>query len=122
MKFINSFDVAEMVIEEATKQFGPLWSLNAENFDIFKQYCFAIDSFIEEIESNGIEISVDDTVMTISVVVFCKNATLLKSSKFFLLAERASRISVSLDENNDLKFEFVFPSLWDKKVYESEEL
>ena len=122
MKFMNSFDVAEMVIEEATKQFSPLWSLNAENFDIFKQYCFAIDYFIEEIESNGIEISVDEIRMTVSVVVFCKNATLLKNSKFFLLAERTLHVSVSLDENNDLKFEFVFPSLWDKKVYESEEL
>ena len=121
MKFMNSFDVAEMVIEEATKQFSPLWSLNAENFDIFKQYCFAIDYFIEEIESNGIEISVDEIRMTVSVVVFCKNATLLKNSKFFLLAERTSHVSVSLDENNDLKFEFVFPSLWDRKVYESEE-
>ena len=122
MKFLNSFDVAEMVIEEATKQFSPLWSLNAENFDIFKQYCFAFDSFLDEIESNGLEISVDEILMTISVVVFCKNATLMKNSKFFLLAERASRVNVSLDENNNLKFEFVFPSLWDRKVYESEEL
>lgn len=38
MSFIKCFDVASMVIDDATERFKPTMRLNAERVDIFKDY------------------------------------------------------------------------------------
>ena len=48
MAFVNCFDVVSMVVEEATKQFAPLWKLDKECNRIFEQYFSVIDSLAEE--------------------------------------------------------------------------
>lgn len=44
MNSIKCFDVAEMVIEEATNRFAPIFKEDTERKDILQQYCEAANS------------------------------------------------------------------------------
>ncbi len=87
MNFVKCFDVAEMVIDEAAKRFNPLWILNTESFETFRQYCSVIDSISDKVEAEALTVSVDEISLQLEITLSC---------------------------NNNLNVNFVFPSLWDK--------
>lgn len=113
---LKCFDIAEMVIGEAAKQFSPIWIVDEEKKEIFKQYCDVLDSISEEFDGEAFEIDVDDVRMTISVKLFCRELTIEdKSHPFYALAKRALSMSFEYEkEDRNMSVEFVFPSIWNK--------
>lgn len=112
---VKSFDVAKMVIDEASSQFGSLWALSDTKLDIFKQYCDCIDDMVDEFGATAISVDVDDINMTIDVAFECPELILEDSRHhFFDLVERSERLSISLGEGNDsIVVKFTFPKLWE---------
>ena len=113
---LKCFDVAEMVIDEATKQFFPIWTVNKEKKEIFKQYCDVLDSISEEFDGEAFEVDIDNAKMTISVKLFCNEFTIEnKSHPLYMLAKRALSMSFAYEkEDRNMSMEFVFPSIWGK--------
>lgn len=113
---LKCFDIAEMVIDEATNQFSPIWIVNDDKKGIFKQYCDVLDSISEEFDGEAFEVDVDDVKMTISVKFFCSEFTIENESHpFYALAKRALSMSFAYEkEDRNMSVEFVFPSIWDK--------
>lgn len=115
MTFVSCFDVVSMVVEEATKQFEPLWKLNKESNKILEQYCSVIDSLAEEFGGESYDVSVDDIAMTITIIMECEDITIeSKTHKFYSLAQRSKALGFSISENGNLNMKFVFPSVWTK--------
>ena len=113
MSFVKCFDVVSMVVEEATKQFAPLWKLHEECNGILGQYCSVIDSLAEEFGGESFDVSVDDVDMTITVVMECADMVIeSKNHKFYIIAQRANSIGFSVSEDGNLNVKFVFPSVW----------
>lgn len=50
MPFVNCFDVMQMVTDEASAQFAPLFCENKEAKAILHQYCDAIDVLAREFD------------------------------------------------------------------------
>lgn len=114
---IRCFDVASPVVKEATKQFGSLWELNPESYDIFKQYCSAIDAMAEEFGGESFEVEVDDTKMTVSISLECFDMQLYNTKhNFYQLTERALKFNFYSSKDNNLVVKFTFPSLWERAV------
>lgn len=113
---LKCFDIAEMVIDEATKQFSPIWIEDEEKKKIFKQYCDTLDSISEEFDGEAFEVDVDDVKMTISVKFFCSEFTIEdESHPFYALAKRALSMSFMYEkEDRNMSVKFVFPSIWEK--------
>lgn len=115
MSFIKCFDVVSMVVEEATKQFAPLWKLNKDRNKILEQYCSVIDSLSEEFGGESFDVAVDDIEMTVTIVMECEDMTIdSKNHKFYSLAQRSNELGFSVSEDGNLNVKFVFPSLWEK--------
>lgn len=115
MSFINCFDAVDMVIEEATKQFHPLWKQNAEKTKILEQYCDEIDKLSNEFGGISFEVNVDDIAMTISITLECQDILITeKSHMFYSLIQRAVAVGFSVSNDGNLNIKFVFPSIWDK--------
>ena len=113
MAFVNCFDVVSMVVEEATKQFSPLWKLDKESNRILEQYCSVIDSLAEEFSGESFDVTVDDIAMTITIVMECEDMTIdSKTHKFYSLAKRSKALGFSVSENGNLNVKFIFPSVW----------
>lgn len=112
---LKCFDIATMVVDEATKQFSPLWKINDKNADILKQYCEAIDLLSNEYNGTAINVFVDEVNMTVDITLTCGDLTIEnKSHIFYQLAERAISVGFSTSEDGELEIKFVFPSLWEK--------
>lgn len=112
---IKCFDAVEMVVEEANKQFSPIWEMNKDNYQILKQYCDVIDKLSKEYEGESYEVEIDDIIMTISITMDCLDMIVDKTNKDFLqIAERAISIGFSTNDDGMLSIKFVFPSLWER--------
>jgi hypothetical protein len=113
---LKCFDIAEMVIDEATKQFFPIWIVNEEKKETFKQYCEALDSISDEFYGEAFDVDVDDAKMAISIKLFCSEFTIEdKSHPFYALAKKSLSMSFAYEkEDRNMSVEFVFPSIWDK--------
>lgn len=115
MNNINCFDVASIVIEEANKQFAPIWRMNTERYCILKQYCDVIDKLCEEYDGESYEVEVDDVNMTISITLVCFDMVIEGiNNNFSILAKRAISLSFASSDEGNLAIKFTFPSLWER--------
>lgn len=115
MSFVNCFDTASMVIEDANERFAPLWKVDLEKLNVFKQYCGAVDLLAEEFDGESYEVEVDEITMEISVALECGEIVIKsKDHVLYELAKRAVRCGFSAASDDNLLVRFVFPSIWDK--------
>lgn len=115
MSSIKCFDVANIVIEEATKRFLPLWNVSNDKLNMLKQYCEAIDFLCENFNGTSYTVEVDDIKMFISVTLSCEdiipeNYFLI----FYVLSNRGISVRFSVSEDSELNVSFLFPSLWER--------
>ena len=112
--FLKCFDVVSMVVGEATSQFAPIWRLNAEKYQILKQYCEALDTIAEEFDGRSFDVKVDDIAMTISITLKCPELIIKSNNhRYCSLAQRAISFGFSVSEDGLLNAKFVFPSVWE---------
>lgn len=115
MNFVKCFDAVDMVVEEANKQFAPLWRLNKEKYKILGQYCQVIDSLSDEFDGVSYDVEIDDIAMTVAVTLECQDINIQQQShKYYSLAQRAITFGFSTSEDGNLNVKFVFQSVWDK--------
>lgn len=112
MSFIKCFDVASMVIEDANERFSPVWKVDEERLNIFKQYCEAIDLLSKEFEGASFEVEIDEQTMEISVVLECDEIIIESDTHtLYELIKRTIRYGFSAS-GDSLLVKFVFPSMW----------
>ena len=112
---VKIFDVAEAVINEACKKFGETFVINAENYEIFKGYCEALDTTLKEFSASTFSVDVDETTKEIEIVFNCEEIIIDdKKHIFYELISRAVSFSVCTPSADVLIVYFKFPSLWDK--------
>lgn len=117
MPELKCFNVASLVIDEATEQFSPLWKVDKEKLTIFNQYCTVIDELVNEFGGLELTVDVDDIKLTISIEVVCEDITIQESKhRFYDLAERAIELSFMKSEDGDVVVRFVFPSIWERVI------
>lgn len=117
MSNVKCYDVVEMVLDEASKQFAPLLRENEERKQILKSYCEVIDSLAEEFNAESFDVEVDDVKMTISIKMECPDITITSERhSFYELVGHAIAVHFLNGEDDLMAVEFVFPSIWEKPV------
>ena len=113
--FIKCFDVVSMVVNEATKQFDPLWEVDSQKYEILKQYCKAIDKLSDEFKGEYFDVEVDDIAMTISIKLGCQDMVIdSKNHIYYELIQRSILFGFSTTTEGLLSINFTFPSIWEK--------
>ena len=109
------YDVANMVIEDANERFRPIWKINNERLEVFKQYCEVVDALAEEFDGESYEVEVDELTMEVIVTLECGEIVVDSFSHiFYELIKRAVKYGFSTSEDGNLLLRFTFPTLWDK--------
>lgn len=116
MNRIKCFDIVDMVLQDATLQFSPVWMENTEKKNVLKEYCNALDKICEEFNGEAFEVEVDENDMTISIKMFCYEMTIeSKRHLFYELVRRSKLLDFEYDQEDDnMSIRFVFPSIWSK--------
>lgn len=108
------YDIAESVIDEATKQFHRMTE-SPKGKELLKSLCEKIDVFIDAVDADGFSIVVDEATTEISLYVLCpefviedKNHSLLN----VLSSSAEFHLRKSEDVEDDVEFQFVVPGIW----------
>lgn len=112
---IKCYDLAEPVINEATKRFAPFFKLNSEDVPKFESYCNAIDRLVEPFAIEALEVNVDEITMNVEISFEspCVQLHADSGTKLFLiLANLANSMRISCTEESLAKVTLVFPPLW----------
>ncbi len=112
---VKFFDVAEEVINEATKRFSR-YRLNEENVKKFKKYCEALDSLVDQFGIKAIEVGVDEITMRVEVVFECVCIECREDEEtglFYKVAQLANDIEISGTEDGITRVALTFPPLWE---------
>lgn len=116
MSGLKCFDVAKMVIDEATSQFGVLWRVNDDKLRKFNSNCELIDELSDESHGVSYDVDINDETMDISVTLECED--LIADSKdhvIYRLMNGTKSINMFAHEGN-LCIKFKFGSIWDKAI------
>lgn len=116
MNRIKCYDVATMVIDEATNQFGSLWKVSRSRLDDLKESCKLIDELSDESHGVSYDVDIDDRTMDISVTLECEDLiTDSKDHTIYSLMNVTKSINMFAHEGN-LCIKFKFGSIWDKAI------
>ena len=114
--FVSTYDIVEMVIDEATEQFGNRWVIPKAKKKNLKTDCDLIDRLVSEFDCESAEADIDDETLKLKVSVVCPDMVLEygRIHPFFTLIQHAESFSFSAVEDS-LKVDFVFAGLWESK-------
>ena len=114
--FVSTYDIVEMVIDEATEQFGNRWVIPKTKKKNLKTDCDLIDRLVSEFDCESAEADIDDETLKLKVSVVCPDMVLEygRTHPFFTLIQHAESFSFSAVEDS-LKVDFVFAGLWESK-------
>lgn len=113
--FVSTYDIAEMVIEEATRQFKFHWVVPSEKRDTLKKDCELIDQLASEFDCESAEVDVDNETLDIRISVVCPDMVMEygRTHPFFTIIQHTASFGFSTT-NDSLKVDFVFAGLWEK--------
>ena len=112
----KSFDIVNMVLDEANERFAPIFKPVEERVEILKQYCGAIDTLLGKGDGKEFEVEVDEDDMTvhISFQVTDMIADNPRTDPLPQLIARASEVEIRPVDGENIRVNFVFPSLWEQ--------
>lgn len=116
MARLKCFDVAKMVIDEATSQFGVLWRVSDNKLCKFNSNCDLIDELSDESHGVSYDVDINDETMDISVTLECED--LIADSKdhvIYRLMNSTKSINMFAHDGH-LCIKFKFGSIWDKAI------
>lgn len=108
---VKCYDIVEMVINEATGRFAPLWEVDDKYNEILKSYCNVIDIIANKNSCESYEVEVDEERMTIKIILECPDFE-SEDTNLTELIKRTVEFGFSVSDANTLLIRFVFPSVW----------
>lgn len=114
--FVSTYDIVEMVIDEATEQFRNRLVIPNAKKNTLKTDCELIDQLVSDFDCESAEADIDDETLKLRVSVVCPDMVLEygRTHPFFTLIQHAESFSFSTIEDS-LKVDFVFAGLWENK-------
>lgn len=111
MSLFSSYDMAEMVIEEASNRFGK--SVSEESKSRLKNVCSLIDDLISEYDCESTEFAVNEDTTDLEISLECPDMTIENDSSetFLNVIKVMAEISFSASDGN-LKVNLLMRGLW----------
>lgn len=116
MGFTNCFDVASMVLDEATDRFGKTWKINGDKERALSQACKDIDDIAEEFDGVSYEVDVNEITMDITISLVCGEIVVRGSdSKLYSAMRNAKRVTFKNADGDNIRIDFIFGGIWEKQ-------
>ena len=111
MSLFSSYDMAEMVVEEASNRFGK--AVSEESKSRLKNVCSLIDDLISEYDCESTEFAVNEDTTDLEISLECPDMTIENDSSetFLNVIKEMAEISFSASDGN-LKVNLLMRGLW----------
>lgn len=118
MDYPGCGEAAFDLIDEATKKFGPLYSLNREKYEKLDEICDLVDevvwAFNEEFGCDAVTVDVDPTTKDLIFNIACDSIVLQHEAadRFFALLQQTDFVRFSKAGEDSLRVEVGVTGLW----------
>lgn len=110
MNRIKTFDVVDMVLDEAVVQSNGSLIVEDVVLDMLKQECAIVDELIDEFDGESVEASIADNERDLVISLVCPEIVLEYGRKhlFFSLIQQAGQFSFSAFGKNAIRVDLRF--------------
>lgn len=121
MSVIRTYDVVDMVIDEAGKKFGNDWTVTEEGRESIRNVSSMIDELVECVGAESITASVDEETMRLHIEVGCfdldtSDIRPTTNHVFFKIIQSVSLFRFSGSKSGEnLTIDFQFNNIWAEK-------
>lgn len=113
MSFVKCYDVAEMVVDEATSQFGSLLMVDEEKQKELIECCGMIDVLAEKFGGISYEVEVNDETTDITISLVCNEFEVDTTSDYFYeLMRKTQKVGFKSYEDEQIQIDFIFSGIW----------
>lgn len=115
MSFVKCYDVAKMVVDEATERFGTGWCVSDDDVSVLEARCKIIDDLARRFNGVSYEVNVDEENTDITISLVCDMFEITdKDDSFFTLVGQSKEFSIEPCDKDSiqLKLDFVFDGIW----------
>jgi len=119
---IKCFDIAQMVINQASKEFCDKFQQDETKLTDLENKCYIIDAFLEPggsfwcNESYGVDVDVD--IDTQEIIIGCDFdfCEFRQKDPMYTLMEKANRIIINMSTEHEgaIRMEMRFPGIWSR--------
>lgn len=110
---ITCYDAVGIMLDEATKQFSPVFKEDSEKKRKFERYCDWITLISDGFGGEAYDIEIDDVTMDISIALTCKEIETSKQTPvFYMLLSKAKNVELTAVDDTYIKISLVFPGIW----------
>lgn len=115
-EYIGCYDSVNEIVDEATNQFGKNYVLNEEKHGKLQEVCAAIDSFVEEIDCDFVDVTVDFNIKRLVIDIGCDDMVLHggRNNQFFSLIQMLDSFSFSKTKNGALCIALNVDNMWER--------
>lgn len=117
MSFLKCYDVAKMVIDEATERFGAGYCVRGDDAAVLEARCGIIDNLARRFNGVSYEVDVDEETTDITISLICDMPDIVDSDdEFYVLVSQAKKFCVEpcAKDSIQLKLDFMFDGIWQK--------
>ena len=113
---IGTFDIAEMVVDEAVSQHGNCFKVTSQARQNLKTDCALIDRIVSEFDCESVEAEIDDKEMKLTIYIVCPDIVLEygRTHPFFSLIQHVGSFAFSAVDDS-IRISFTFTGLWGHK-------
>ena len=108
---LKCFDIVEEIIEEACKQFSPVWVINKSRVEKLKLCCSLIDNLISNNNSTCYEVEVHDITMQTRITIYFDSLD-IEDVLVNQIAEKSLQ-TCKYQIGERCAIDFTFRSVWD---------
>lgn len=115
---ITVFDLANIILGEATKRFEPGYCVSEERLSAFKRNCELVDGLLDMFDATGAEVKVDEETKHVMLII--RSPDLIadngREHEFFKYVSSGAVYSVSFrQEKDELLTSIEVDGIWEAK-------
>ena len=109
---IKCFEFVNMVVDEATDRFSPLWEINEDHYAVLESYCDILDNIIKANDAESFNVEVSETDMTIKIIIESPDLISDMSDGLIELIKHTVGFGFSASDDGLLQTKLIFPGVW----------
>lgn len=120
MGFVKCYDIAKMVIDEATKRFGTGYCVNDVNVSSLKARCELVDRLAKRFNGTSYEVDVDEENTDITISLTCDEFEIGNpKDDFYKITAQAKQVNIKpcSPDSSQVQLDFVFDGIWEPFMF-----
>jgi len=116
MEYQGCYDSVMEIVDKATEEFSPRYTVNQKRRSMLDDICDAVDTLVSEVDCEFVDVSVDDISKQLTIAVVCDEVIFEhgRSNGFFDLIQMLDSFSFSKKGRESIQIALNINDMWER--------